>query len=47
MAELSAKLIAMEDSTWRHIRDELLGCLPAEKNVTPSQPALLKRPAAA
>lgn len=44
---LKAKLTAMEDSTWRHIRDELLGHLPAEKNVTPPQPALLKRPAAA
>lgn len=37
---LRAKLTAMEDSTWRHIRDELLGRLPAEKNVTP--PALPK-----
>jgi hypothetical protein len=47
LGELRAKLVAMEDSTWRHIRDELLGRLPAEKNVTPPQPALLKRPAAA
>jgi hypothetical protein len=35
LTELRAKLTAMEDSTWRHIRDELLGRLPAEKNVTP------------
>ena len=35
LAELRAKLTAMEDSTWRHIRDELLSRLPAEKNVTP------------
>lgn len=47
LSELRAKLVAMEDSTWRHIRDELLGCLPVEKNVTPPQTALLKRPAAA
>lgn len=35
LAELRAKLVAMEDSTWRPIRDELLGRLPREKNVTP------------
>ena len=35
VADLRAKLTAMEDSTWRHIRDELLGRLPKEKNVTP------------
>lgn len=33
---LKAKLTVMEESTWRHIRDEFLGRLPAEKNVTPS-----------
>ena len=41
LADLRAKLTAMEDSTWRHIRDELLSRLPAEKNVTPL-PALSK-----
>lgn len=41
LVELRAKLTAMEDSTWRHIRDELLGRLPVEKNVTPL-PALPK-----
>jgi integrase len=40
LAELRAKLVAMEAPTWRQIRDELLGRLPAEKNVTP--PALPK-----
>lgn len=35
LGELRAKLTAMEDSTWRHIRDELLRRLPTEKNVTP------------
>jgi hypothetical protein len=44
---LKAKLTAMEEPTWRHIRDELLGRLPAEKNVTPPQPARLKPYAAA
>jgi len=33
-SELRAKLVAMKDSTWRPIRDELLGRLPREKNVT-------------
>lgn len=36
-SELRAKLIEMEDSIWRHIRDERLGRLTAEKNVTPLQ----------
>ena len=39
-AELRAKLVAMKAPTWRHIRDDLLARLPAEKNVTP--PALPK-----
>jgi integrase len=35
VADLRVKLTAMEDATWRHIRDELLGRLPKERNVTP------------
>lgn len=46
LTELRAKLTAMEESTWRHIRDELLGRLAAEKNVTPPL-ALPKRAFAA
>lgn len=42
VADLRAKLTAMEPSTWRLIRDELLTRLPAENNVTPSQPVRLK-----
>lgn len=34
LGELRAKLTAMEASTWRHIRDELLTRLPVEVNVT-------------
>jgi len=40
LGELRAKLVAMENTTWRHIRDDLLRRLPAERNVTP--PALPK-----
>lgn len=40
LGELRAKLVAMENTTWRHIRDDLLRHLPAERNVTP--PALPK-----
>lgn len=36
--DLRAKLTAMEPTTWQHIRDELLGRLSAEKNVTPHLP---------
>ena len=42
VADLRAKLTAMEPTTWRLIRDELLTRLPKEVNVTPSQPVLLK-----
>lgn len=45
LGELRAKLTAMEATTWRHIRDELLGRLPVEKSVTP--PALPRRAFAA
>jgi integrase len=45
VAELRAKLTAMEPSTWQLIRDELLTRLPAERNVTPL--ALPKRAFAA
>ncbi len=38
LGELRAKLTAMEATTWRHIRDEMIGRLPVEKSVTP--PAL-------
>jgi hypothetical protein len=44
---LRAKLTAMEDPSWRHIRDELLSRLPTEQNITPSPSALLKPCAAA
>lgn len=36
IGELRAKLTAMEATTWRHIRDELIGRLPVEKIVTPT-----------
>ena len=42
VAELRSKLTAMEPSTWRLIRDELLTRLPAEVNVTPLAPARLR-----
>ena len=42
VADLRAKLTAMEPTTWRLIRDEVLTRLPQEVNVTPSQPVLLK-----
>lgn len=35
LGELRSKLVAMEATTWKAIRDELLSRLPAEKNVTP------------
>lgn len=35
LGELRAKLVAMENTTWRYIRDDLLHRLPAERNVTP------------
>ncbi|HEY0947134.1 MAG TPA: hypothetical protein VGD81_17765 [Opitutaceae bacterium] len=38
--ELRAKLTAMEASTWRHIRDELLTHLPVDVNVTPPAKSL-------
>lgn len=41
LGELRAKLTAMEATTWRHIRDELIGRLPVEKSATP--PALPRR----
>ena len=47
VTDLRAKLAAMEPTTWRLIRDELLTRLPQEVNVTPPQPALLKRAFAA
>lgn len=40
--ELRAKLAAMEASTWRHIRDELLERLPLEVNVTPPAKSVLQ-----
>lgn len=36
LGELRSKLVAMEATTWKAIRDELLSRLPAEKNVTPA-----------
>ncbi|HEY0946852.1 MAG TPA: tyrosine-type recombinase/integrase [Opitutaceae bacterium] len=36
LGDLRVKLAAMENTTWRHIRDDLLRRLPAEKNVTPA-----------
>ncbi|ACB77625.1 tyrosine-type recombinase/integrase [Opitutus terrae] len=40
--ELRAKLTAMEASTWRHTRDELLTRLPLEVKVTPPAKSLLE-----
>jgi len=43
VADLRAKLTAMEPTTWRVIRDELLTRLPKEVNVTPATTCSPKR----